>query len=485
MRKRSELLFSLILVPIDFLAMLAAFIAAYAIRVKIDERPVPFPLGIEFFLQVFLIIVPVIILIFALSGLYNLSSLRGRIQEMGRIFVAVSGGLMFMLTLDFVSSQPLFPAKSIPFYAYGISLITVILGRQIVRAIQRTLFRFNVGVHRVIIVGSGPIAQRLAENLELTPASGYQIVGAIDTAKGAQKRMGKIRVDHNLTNIMNRLENKHLDEIIQADSSLNQDEILELMSFATANHITYRFVPNQLGIFAAHSEIGTMAGMPIVALKRTPLDGWGRILKRGFDILGSGTGLIILAPFFLILGLIIKVADPGPVFYKHKRMSRTGQSIHIYKFRTMRARYSTGKGFSGKTDAEIFAELGKPELTKEFAKSQKLNNDPRVSPLGDFLRRSSIDELPQLFNVLKGDISLVGPRPVVEAELDRYGAQQSKLLALRPGVTGLWQISGRSDIGYDERVKLDMYYVENWSILMDIRILLRTIVILLTRKGAY
>jgi exopolysaccharide biosynthesis polyprenyl glycosylphosphotransferase len=484
MRKRSELVFSLILVPIDVLAMLAAFVAAYAIRVKIDDRPVAYPLGIEFYLQVLLIVVPALIIIFALSGLYNLSSLRGRFSETGRIFVAVSGGLMFMLTLDFVSSQPLFSSKSIPFYAYGLCLVTVTVGRQIVRSVQRTLFRFGVGVHRTVIVGSGTIAQRLVASLEDTRLSGYQIIGAIDKAKGAQKRLKDIRVDQNLTNLFNRLENKHIDEIIQADASLDQDEILELMSFATANHITYRFVPNQLGIFAAHSEISTMAGMPIVALKRTPLEGWGRIVKRAFDLLSSLVGLVILAPIFLLLAALIKVLDPGPVFYRHKRLSRTGQFINVYKFRTMRAKYCTGAGYSGKTDAEIFAELGKPELAKMFAKEQKLADDPRVSSVGALLRRSSLDELPQLLNVLKGDISLVGPRPIVAAELGRYGSEQSKLLALRPGLTGLWQVSGRSDIAYDERVKLDMYYVENWSLLLDIRIIFRTIGILLSRKGA-
>ncbi|HVE80794.1 MAG TPA: sugar transferase [Candidatus Dormibacteraeota bacterium] len=485
MRKRSELFFNLFLLPIDFAAMLAAFVVAYAIRVKIDARPVAYPLGIEFFLQIFLLIIPVIILIFALTGLYNLSSIRGRLQEAGKIFVAVSGGLMFMIMVDFFSISPIFPSKSIPFYAYGISLVTVTLGRQIVRSLQRALFRRGIGTYRVVVVGSGPIAANVVNGLKDTRTSGYQIVGAIDSAKGSQKRMGKIRVDRNLTNLVNRLGGVEFDEIIQADSSLAQEEILELVTFASNHHLTYRFVPNQLGIYATHSTISTMAGMPMVEIKRTPLDGWGRIVKRAFDLTASGLALIILTPLFTVIGLIIKLIDPGPVFYKHKRLSREGKYINVYKFRTMKAKYCTGPGFTGKSDAEVFADLGKPELTQEFDKQQKLKDDPRVSPVGRFLRRTSLDELAQLFNVVKGDLSLVGPRPIVQAELDRYGTQQSKLLSLRPGVTGWWQISGRSDIDYDERVKLDMYYVENWSFWLDIKIILRTVVVLIAGRGAY
>lgn len=485
MRKNSELIFSLILLPLDFLMILASFIGAYAWRVKIDARPVAYPLGIEFFLKIFLVIIPIWILFFAINGLYNQSALRGRVQEIGRIFVAVSGGVMFMIVVDFVSRTPIFPSKAMPIYAYGFSLVAVVIGRQIVRSIQRSLFRHGVGTYKAVIVGSGPLAQQLAESLQNTAASGYEIVGVLDTAKGAQGRMSPLRVDSKLKNLLNRNKGQPIDEIIQADSSLSPDEVFELVEYATSNHVTYRFIPNQFGIFASHSEIGTMAGMPMVAIKRTPLDGWGRILKRMFDIVSSALALVILAPFFLLIGLIIKLTDPGPVFYRHKRLSRVGKPIYVYKFRTMRQKFSTGKGFSGKTDLQIFEELGRPDLIEEFQREQKVKDDPRVSPIGKWLRKTSMDELPQLWNILKGDISLVGPRPIVQDELKKYGSGRSTLLALKPGLTGLWQVSGRNDVSYDERVKLDIYYIENWSLWLDIRIILRTIWILLTQKGAY
>jgi exopolysaccharide biosynthesis polyprenyl glycosylphosphotransferase len=485
MRKKSELIFSLLLLPIDFVAILAAFIGAYAWRVKVDIRPVAHPLGIEFFLKIFLLIIPVWILFFALSGLYNQSSLRGRLQEIGKIFVAVSAGFMLVIVVDYASKTPLFPSKSVPVYAYGLSLLTVVLGREVIRNVQRSLFRIGIGTYKTVVVGSGELAQQLLDLLGHTRTSGYDIIGAIDTAKGASQRMKPVRVDHSITNLLNRLDGAQVDEIIQADSSLTQEQVFELVDYAAAHHITYRFIPNQFGLFAAHSELGTLAGIPMVAMRRTPLDGWGRITKRGFDIIMSLLGLVILSPLFLLIAIIIKVSDPGRVFYPHQRLSRTGRVIKVYKFRSMREKFSTGGQFSGKTDMEIFTELGRPDLVKEWLETQKVKSDPRVSAVGAFLRRTSLDELPQLFNILKGDISLVGPRPIVQEELKKYGQGRSTLLSLKPGLTGLWQVSGRNDISYDERVKLDIYYIENWSLWLDIRIILKTIRMVVSGRGAY
>jgi exopolysaccharide biosynthesis polyprenyl glycosylphosphotransferase len=485
MRKRSELFFSLILVPLDFIALVAAFVAAYIIRVKIEARPVAHPIAALDFLQLLLVLLPVWILIFALAGLYNQSSLRGRLGELGKVFIAVSGGVMFMILLDFMQPQSLFPSKSVPIYAYGLGLLFVWTARTVVRAIQRGLFNSGIGVHQAVIVGSGDIAQRIAHDLSLT-RSGYRLLGCIDTARNASKRMPGLAIYRSLDDVLASLGPKvHLDEIIQADSGLNQEEVLALVNYATNHHIVYRFIPNQFGLYATNSVIGSLAGVPMIEIKLTPLDGWGRIVKRVFDVIGAILGLILLSPVFLAVAIAIKLKDPGPIFFRHRRLSRAGQELYMYKFRSMGWKFNNDPEYKGKSQIEIFTMMGRPELVAEFKRDQKVQDDPRVSGIGQFLRRTSLDELPQLINVFKGDMSLVGPRPVVPVELERYGDQGASFLALKPGITGLWQISGRNDISYEDRVKLDIYYVENWSMWLDIKILMKTVVTILQRKGAY
>ncbi len=484
MRKRSELVFSLILVPLDFLALLSAFVAAFIIRVRFEMRPVAHPTPGHEFLQVLLVVLPVWILIFALTGLYSQTSLRGRLQEAGKVFVAVSGGVMFTILLDFFQPVTIFPSRAIPIIAYGLGLVFVLLGRTVVRAIQRWLFNYGVGVHQALLVGSGEVAQRIAHDLS-NVRSGYRLLGTIDTAQGASKRLRGVTVYNSLNKALSRVGARQIDEIIQADSALSQEAVLELVNYATNHHITYRFVPNQFGLYATNSEVSSLAGVPMIEIKLTPLDGWGRIAKRVFDVIGATFGLVILSPVFALVALALRLTDPGPVFYRHRRLSRTSHELRVVKFRTMIWRYCDGPDRPYKNASQTLKAMGREDLIPEFEEHQKLEDDPRVSRLGRWLRRTSIDELPQLLNVLKGDMSLVGPRPIVPHELERYGEQSASFLALKPGMTGLWQISGRSDISYDERVKLDIYYIENWSLLLDVKILLKTAVALLFRQGAY
>jgi FlaA1/EpsC-like NDP-sugar epimerase len=247
MRKRSELFFSLISVPIDFLALVGAFVAAYIIRVKVEGRPVAHPIAALDFLHILLLILPVWILIFALAGLYSQSNLRGRFEEVGKVFVAVSGGVMFMILLDFFRNDSIFPSKAVPIYAYGLGLVFVLISRQLVRLVQRWLFNFGVGVHQVLLVGSGERAQRIAQDLS-NPRSGYQLLGCLDSARGAVKRLPGLPIYKTLDEALKKLGTKRIDEIMQADSALDQDQVLALVNYATNNYIAYRFVPNQIGL---------------------------------------------------------------------------------------------------------------------------------------------------------------------------------------------------------------------------------------------
>ncbi len=212
---------------------------------------------------------------------------------------------------------------------------------------------------------------------------------------------------------------------------------------------------------------------------------WRAGFKRAFDIALSLLSLLVLAPLFLIIALAIKLTDPGPVFYRHRRLTLGGRPLDILKFRTMHAKFSTGERFGGRTDADVFAELGQAELAQEFGERQKLRHDPRITRVGAWLRRTSLDELPQLWNVLRGDMSAIGPRPIVEDELEKYGDACDLVLSFKPGLTGLWQVSGRSELSYEDRVRLDLEYVTNWRALLDLKIICRTLPAVLTGRGAY
>jgi exopolysaccharide production protein ExoY len=210
-----------------------------------------------------------------------------------------------------------------------------------------------------------------------------------------------------------------------------------------------------------------------------------RFVKRAADIMGASVALFLLAPVFLVVALLVKASEPaGPVFYRQDRVGRGGRAVGVLKFRSMSWAYSTGPNRPYKSAAEAFEAMGRPELVSEFEREQKVADDPRISRLGRFLRGSSLDELPQLVNALLGQLSLVGPRPVVPAELERYGAHAHRYLAVKPGITGLWQVSGRSNTGYADRVRLDVRYVTEWKLTLDLVILVKTIRTVLVREGA-
>lgn len=196
------------------------------------------------------------------------------------------------------------------------------------------------------------------------------------------------------------------------------------------------------------------------------------IIKRLFDILLSLVAIVILLPVFIIISIIIKLDSKGPIFFKHKRIGKNGKMIGVYKFRTM------------VINAEELIKKFTPEQKAEYEKNFKLDNDPRITKVGKFLRKSSLDELPQLFNILIGNMSIVGPRPVVDAEIEKYGTQKDKFLSVTPGLTGYWQASGRSDVSYEERIQMELYYVDNCSLWLDFKIILKTFVAVIKKEGA-
>jgi len=229
-------------------------------------------------------------------------------------------------------------------------------------------------------------------------------------------------------------------------------------------------VPDLLELERRNVSVTELGGLPVLELKPTPLDGWGKVLKRIFDLLCSALGVVLLAPLFILISFLIKLDSRGPVFYRARRVGAFGKEFKMYKFRTM-------------VDDADKLKNKLAQLNEREGPLFKLRDDPRITRIGRFLRRTSLDELPQLFNVFKSEMSLVGPRPHEPAEVARYAKHHKRLLTIKPGITALAAISGRSSLPFEKEVQLDTHYIENWSLLWDIIIILKTVWVVL--KGEH
>jgi lipopolysaccharide/colanic/teichoic acid biosynthesis glycosyltransferase len=271
------------------------------------------------------------------------------------------------------------------------------------------------------------------------------------------------------------LEEAKIDVVIQTDD-INTEKVF---AKATDYHIDYMFVPSQ-GILLSHmGEMQIVGAQPIIAVRTTPLVGWPRFVKRTCDLLFGSILLILASPFILVISIVMKFSEPhGPIFYSEKRLTRFGRKCRIYKFRTHKMAYN------GLTPEKAFAKMGRPELISEYRDNgDKLDDDPRITKIGRLLRATSMDELPQFWNIVKGDISLVGPRALQPGELEKY-PNRNLILSAKTGLTGLAQVSGRRNISFEERRSLDIFYIQNWSLGLDVQIILKTILMVLTRRGA-
>lgn len=459
--KRSELFFTAALVPLDFLMLVLAAVSAYFLRFTsyfVDIREIKFDLPFAKFIIFVGVIAFVWLFIFAILGLYNVKKKRRFVDDLYLVFVAVSTGMAAIFAYLFFT-QELFGSRFIVLVVWFLSIIYVVLARQLVKFFQKWLFRFNIGVHRVVLVGLNPISQSIVRYLTNKKYSGFNVVARIksfdETVEGTLERISQ---------------RKGIDEIIQIDPKLPKGQVLSLIDFADQRKIDFKYAPDLFGTQATNIDVETFYGVPIVYLKRTPLDGWGRIIKRIADVILAVILLIILSPIFLIVAIIIKIDSRGTVFVKLKRIKKDGE-FRIYKFRSMI------KG----------AHRMKEELLK-YSERQgplfKMKDDPRITKVGKILRKTRLDELPQLFNVLKNEMSLIGPRPHEPAEVEKYTKHQKRVLEIKPGMTGMAQVSGASDLSFNEEVRLDSYYIENWSLLLDLQIFLKTIFIVLTMRGA-
>ncbi|MBX6334630.1 sugar transferase [Candidatus Saccharibacteria bacterium] len=473
MKNNASLIYSACLVVGDFLALVAAFIAAYVLRVKlavgIDQAPIPS--NGRAFIGAFLFILPFWILIFALLGLYNHNIYEKRFKEFGRLLVGSFIGLTLVIFWNFLSAEPIFPARLVPIYGFAFGFLFLVIFRNLARFVRVQLFKRDAGLTRVLLIGNTAMTRELVDWLAGSRHSGYKIVGVV----GGKRSIGdhaSIPLYHTFDQFLHTYKGE-LHGIIQTELYADETKNTKILAYAQENHISYRFVPGNNELFVGNIEVELFRNsIPVITVHQTALFGWGRVVKRLFDIFAGGLALIIFSPLLLIIAIIQKILEPkASIWYRPERLGRYGTTFKMYKFRSMRPEYSD------LSPEEGFAKMGRPDLLEQYKKNgNQLENDPRVTPFGRFLRRTSLDELPQLINVVKGDLSLVGPRALhpKDHQIEKH-PKKNLILAVKTGITGLAQVSGRNDISFEERRKLDLYYVQNWSFWLDIVILIKTL----------
>lgn len=466
--KKSELTFAVISVPVDYIMLISAGISAYWLRYSAwvkEIRPIVFNLDYNQYLKLLLLIALVWLFIFAFQGLYTIVLNKRLIDELTQIVFACSTGLMVIIAYIFWQRE-FFDSRFIILAAWILAIVYVSIARIILRFIRRQLLLHNWGVTNIVLIGDGSDTDNLAAALYRQPELGYRLLAKFS--------------EFSAERLLQLLAEKNIDAVILSDSNLSKEIRSEILNFCHSHHLGFQYVADIFDTQSHNVEIRSIAGMPLIEIKKTPLDGWGRIYKRLFDIVFSTILIILIFPIGLFLALIIVVDSYGPAIVKLRRVGREGKEFWMYKFRSMIK------------DAHLlkYDSAGnlRPDLAKQNLRSDgplfKNENDKRITRFGKFLRRTSLDELPQLINVLRGEMSLVGPRPHEPEEVSKYQQHQKKLLSIKPGMTGLAQVSGRSNLSFAEEVKLDLYYIENWSLKNDLQIIFKTIWVVIKKQGA-
>ncbi len=428
-----------------------------------------------------LFVVFIRLLSFRYANLYRVRGEFSFVDDGMRIFKATAVGSLLIVAAAFLYRGG-FEFRSFS-YARGVFvadfvfvLISVGLLRFFLRAAQMFARSKQINLIPTLVVGRGPEASLFIREMRERPALGYRVIGVVDTKSiDALQTLTyeDVPVIGSLETLPEVIRDSGANEVIIADPEVNSDALFEvMMRCGRRRGVEFRIAPSLFNCLPRKTEIDQIGVLPMIRLFREPLSNGARILKRTFDLLISALAIALLFPVWLLIALLIKLDSKGPVFYTQERVGMDGRLFLLYKFRTMQAG----------ADSEVHREYqrafiaGKAEANvgNENKPTYKLLADPRITRVGKLLRRTSLDEVPQLLNVLSGDMSLVGPRPPIPYEVEAYELWHRKRLDMKPGLTGLWQVSGRNRLPFEEMVRLDLFYIENWSLLLDLKILLRT-----------
>jgi len=461
--KRADKIFTLLRVPLDFILLLIAGYSAYFLRFTDfakDAKPILFSLLLGDYSRLLFGISLGIVVLFFITGMYSLKRPAGLVADSIRMFVTVSAAIL-LLTFYLFITRSSFESRFILLFAWGFAAFYGMVGRAILSGIKHTMLAHgNMKLNNVLVIGNSATAKNLIHALKIHRSWGY------DVKAHAEIYSEKMVVE--------LLRSRDITDIILADQ-LKQNKIIGIANFCSKHALTFRFIPTSFETLASGLRFETLSGLPLFEVQRTRIEGWGSISKSIFDIIGAIIGIVIFSPLFLVIASAIKFDSEGPIIARIRhRVGKGGKPFFMLKFRSM------------VKNADNLKETLLDKNEREGGKGPlfKMKNDPRITRVGRFLRKYRLDELPQLFNVLGGDMTLVGPRAHEENEVEKYQEHQKIILVIKPGITGLAQISGSSDLPFEQENKLDVYYMKHWSLWLDFKILLKTVLFLFVDRSA-
>jgi exopolysaccharide biosynthesis polyprenyl glycosylphosphotransferase len=459
----------------DIVLINAAFLLAYVARYRLQLfRPVEpeFDNPVDVYFPFMIVLTIMLIAAYVIDNVYVPRRLGMWLDQMSRIVRSTMITMLIMIGITFIY-QPFFYSRLIYLYATLLIVLLLALGRFGWGIILGQLRKRGSGVSRVLIVGAGDVGRMVIRTVMAQPEFGYRIVALLDDhVASSTLSIGPVPVIEGTECLPQIIAEKSIDEVIVTLPWSDHQRILDIFQLCEGLGVRARTVPDLFQLSLNRVDVEDLGGVPVIGLKTVSIKGANFFVKRVMDVMIGSILLLIISPLMLLLALAIKIDSRGPVIFRQKRVGARGQEFVVFKFRSMR------EGAEEEKEQLLeFNEMNGPLF--------KMREDPRTTRLGRFLRRYSLDELPQLFNVLRGEMSMVGPRPHTSVEVAQYQNWQRQVLEASPGMTGLAQVSGRSQLSFDEQCLLDIYYIENWSPALDMKILLRTVPKILSGEGAY
>jgi exopolysaccharide biosynthesis polyprenyl glycosylphosphotransferase len=452
-----------------YFALLAAYWARYAIGIgPYAHDAIPFSGYQGLAILLLGILMPTLFL----KGTYRARLSTEIVDEMSAIFGAVTVSVASIVVVTFMLHQFEY-SRGVIVYLWIFLITFLVLGRILSRRFQALCHQRGLGVQRLLVVGASGVGKMIMQSVRSRPDLGYEVVGFVDRRSASRvPDFGRFQRLGTISDIPTLVESQRIHEVIVALPGSAHEQVWPIVRMCEKSGVRLKLVPDLFEMSLSRVQVDTIAGVPLLDVQEKPARRIARATKRLLDILAGSTIALISIPILAGLALLIKLDSEGPVFIKQERVGRNGRRFSCWKLRTMHVGAD-----------KLLALLQSKNETK--GPIFKIRNDPRITRVGRYIRRLSLDELPQAWNVVQGDMSLVGPRPPLPHEVENYEDWQLRRLEATPGITGIWQVSGRSNLTFDEMVMMDITYIDSWSFGLDLKILFRTISAVLAARGAY